>query len=139
MTTRQPSGERLPDRVWGHLNREGPSYPHALALALNARDAAVSGALSSLLRRGRAAIAYRHGRRIYYEALCGRMDALSGLGVELVDLANHSRHHGPAPEQLRPLADGQSALELECALLRAALPSFEVEAVIAGNRPVRGL
>lgn len=133
------TGQRLPDRVWRLLDRDGPSYPHALALALDARGAAISGALTSLVRRGRAAVAYRDGRRVFYEAVGGTAQPTPRLGLELLDLASTARHHAPAGKQLRPLADGQSALDLECTLLRASMPSFEIEALIADNRPVRGL
>lgn len=132
------TGQRLPDRVWRLLDSDGPSYPHALALALDARDAAISGALTSLVHRGRAAVAYRDGRRVFYEAL-GTARPPTSSGGQNEELQTGTRHHGPAGNQLRPLADGQSALELECALLRAAIPSFEIEALIADNHPVRGL
>jgi hypothetical protein len=122
--------------VWWLLHSLGASYPRAVAQALDANEAAVSGALSSLARRGLAVVAYRQGRRVFYWALgqpptpraCTPSARAANVGEILFERES----------DVRPLADTQSALDVDLALMHAA-HSVEVEALIATNRPVPGL
>lgn len=108
----------MPERVWERLASAGPSYAASLAEQLSARDASVTNALRVLVRRGRAVVEGRDGHRVIYRAL--------GAAAE------------PEPEQEQVDAALRSALDVDVILSRAAAPTCELEALMFGNRGLRG-
>jgi hypothetical protein len=117
----------LADRVLEHLRSEGPDFTVAIGQALGVRDAHVAGALTNLKRRELVAESHRSRGlgghdRVYYRAVHGqRVPSAAPAAV-------------PSPPSLY-----LDELRRESALMRAAYPVVELEALILSNRPPRGM